>query len=493
MSEATIQATPAWLVGLAGAPRAPANTQNTTTPFKLKPDAEQLAEIRAALEHLKTVPAVAGNKLWSDIGYTLLCLGNEGRSLWCDWSERAPGYSTGAPEHWWDLHGADAARSDFRHLFTIAQQNGWINPRSHAARVAAPIVPSGTVPPPPTGRFKPVEAWAFADGPDPRWRVRELLPEQGLAMIYGQSGAGKSFYTLDLVMSIARGTPYGIDKRAVTQGRVVYIMAEGAGGFRQRLRAYRQKHGLTNGDPAPKFVTAAPNFMLAADVDELQAAILEAGGADIIVIDTLHASTPGADENSAKDMGLFLGHCRALQAATGGLVILIHHSGKDEERGARGSSSLRAAVDTEIEVSAGSDCCMARVTKQRDGADNVVVCFRLADLMLIGGRHGRSAVVEHIQRSEGGSNKARQPKVSEEQQHAVEQVRNLLPTYPNGVQLSVLQERMKAARGDKRQDSLNRSITRAIDAGLLTIDEAHNVRLPVQAVQRAESFLKAQR
>ena len=31
-------------------------------------------------------------------------------------------------------------------------------------------------------------------------------------------------------------------------------------------------------------------------------------------------------------------------------VLIIHHSGKDKNKGARGHTSLRAAVDTEIEI-----------------------------------------------------------------------------------------------------------------------------------------------
>ena len=349
-------------------------------------------------------------------------------------------------------------------------------PPGYVAPVA--LVPTGTAPVP-GSRFTPVNAWNYADGPDPKWRVAQLLPEQGLAMIYGPSGVGKSFFVLDLVMAIALGKKYGHDQRQVTPGRVVYVVAEGAGGFRKRLRAYRVHHKLNANSPAPLLVPATPNLTSVPDVIELRDAILGAGGADVTILDTLHASSAGADENSAKDMGLYLGHCRALQAATGGLVLLVHHSGKDEERGARGSSALRAAMDTELEISrAADDLCMARVTKQRDGDDSAVVCFRLASVLSTA-----SAVVEHVARPA----KVRKQRTSAEQALVLQQLQELAPTYPEGVQMNVLKVAISSVRPDMKASNIERSITRAIDSGLLTIDSAQVVR-PVRGGPALSGF-----
>jgi hypothetical protein len=467
---------PQWLLDLAGA--AKTREAATAPAFKLR-DAtpEQWSDIASALDYLTTVPAVAGNQLWSDIGYSLLCLGDEGERLWCEWSARAPGYNIGAPEQWWAGHSDDCARSDFRALFTIAQRYGWVNPRSRAAQPVVPpppSVPAGTL-----SRFTPVDAWTYADGPDPRWRIDGLLPEQGLAMIFGASGSGKSFFTLDLAMAIARGVAYGHDQRAVLAGRVVYIVSEGAGGFRKRLRAYRTRHQLAPGSPCARLITVAPNFMDAGDATELQAAILAAGGADVVVIDTLHASVSGADENSARDMGVVLGHCRALHVATGGLVILIHHSGKDEERGARGSSAIRAAMDTEIEVSGGGgEFCVAHVTKQRDGDTSGTVFFKLTNVALFGDRPGSSPAVEHIPPPE--KVRERKSRVSEEQAFAVQQVQLMMSSglYTDGVQLDVLKQAMQSQRPDKRPDSIRRSIERAVEGGLLIYGVDQKLRTP---------------
>jgi len=354
---------------------------------------------------------------------------------------------------------------------------------------AAPASP--TIPAPPENRFKPISAWDHAKGDPPPWRIEGLLPQQGLAMFYGQSGAGKSFLLLDLTMAIARGVPFGYDNRKVNRGRVVYILAEGAWGFRSRVRAYQLHHKLTDADPAPLLVIVAPNFMLSADVDELRAAIDAAGGADVIVIDTLNATTPGANENAPDDMGRFLGHCRALQAATRGLVVIIHHSGKDEERGARGHSSLRAAVDTEVEVSGGGEkFSIAHVTKQRDGEDSVAVCYRLASVPDTG-----SAVVEHMPRPSKGAS-GQKKKISPEETLAVTVAQTLAGTYPDGIPRLLLATKIHEQRPDQRKDNIERTITRAINDGLLNIDSTDKVRVtaPTSAastVRYAESFIRA--
>jgi hypothetical protein len=49
-------------------------------------------------------------------------------------------------------------------------------------------------------------------------------------------------------------------------------------------------------------------------------------------------------------MGLALSHCKHIYEVTGAIVLLVHHSGKDAAKGARGWSGIRAAADTEIEI-----------------------------------------------------------------------------------------------------------------------------------------------
>src|SRR5690606_13091125 len=88
----------------------------------------------------------------------------------------------------------------------------------------------------------------------------------------------------------------------------------------------------------------------------------------LIVIDTLARSIVGVDENSAKDMGGVIKHLDQLRRATGSTILLVHHTGKDASAGARGSSALRAAMDTELEVTAAGQLMTLKVKKQREAA-----------------------------------------------------------------------------------------------------------------------------
>ena len=90
----------------------------------------------------------------------------------------------------------------------------------------------------------------------------------------------------------------------------------------------------------------------------------------MVVIDTLNRAMGGGNENSAEDMGAFLAAAAKLQKALGCLVLIVHHSGKDEAKGSRGHSSLLGAVDTELEVRREpQQPGNLKVTKQRDGDD----------------------------------------------------------------------------------------------------------------------------
>ena len=85
----------------------------------------------------------------------------------------------------------------------------------------------------------------------------------------------------------------------------------------------------------------------------------------LIVIDTLAYAMAGGEENSAKEMGVAVDGMQKLRNEVGASILLIHHSGKDRSKGARGSSVLKAAVDTEIEINASGDKISLHADKQR--------------------------------------------------------------------------------------------------------------------------------
>lgn len=184
---------------------------------------------------------------------------------------------------------------------------------------------------------------------DPEWLLEGILPDTGFAVLYGPPGAGKSFVALDWALTIASGLDWF--GRRVQRGTVVYVAGEGVAGVKQRLKAWQATHP---GNPEGWFfmVPEAPNLLDIDHAERLRATlnlVREQTGkaASLLVIDTMARSLVGGDENSAKDVGLFIAHVDALSKPAASLVL--HHTQKASTV-ERGSSSLRGAADVMVSV-----------------------------------------------------------------------------------------------------------------------------------------------
>ena len=200
-------------------------------------------------------------------------------------------------------------------------------------------------------RFKLLHRDELRNLPELEWRVDGVLPMSGIGLVIGQSGAGKSFVVLDLLARVGLGLPwFGHDTQPC---HTVYVGLEGRAGIKRRIEAWEAQ----NARQVPEgFAVVLDSLRLVEDEDvhELARSILDAGGQGaLIVVDTLAQASPGIDENSSQDMGLVIAALQRLQSLIGGLVLGVHHMGKDTTRGARGHSSLYAACDAVLAVTAG--------------------------------------------------------------------------------------------------------------------------------------------
>ena len=200
--------------------------------------------------------------------------------------------------------------------------------------------------------------------PPVEFLVDQLLPEKSFCMMYGSPGAGKSFMAIDLALSVAHGRPWhGFDTK---QGAVLYIAAEGIGGFGKRWKAW-EKHKAIEKDVPLLVLPKAVNFMDEEQLSKLMATIEHLDEPIVmVVVDTVHRVMHGSDENSASEMAHFIDACDAIQRHTGDTMLAVHHAGKNTSQGARGSNSLLAAVHTSLMVSKSEDLVTLRVEKQKD-------------------------------------------------------------------------------------------------------------------------------
>lgn len=226
----------------------------------------------------------------------------------------------------------------------------------------------------PAQRFRLLGSADLHALPPLAWCVRGVLPAHGLASVYGPSGSGKSFLVLDAAAAIADGAEWFGYR--VKPAPVVYCALEGEAGFRVRVAAWEQAKGRRL--PAGlRLVLQSFKLTDPQDVADLAAAVLTAGAGAVVILDTLNRATPEADENASADMGRILEAAKALQRLTGGLVLVVHHTGKDATRGLRGHSSLFAALDAAVEVTREGDRREWKVAKAKDGQDGAGHPFRL--------------------------------------------------------------------------------------------------------------------
>jgi AAA domain len=210
------------------------------------------------------------------------------------------------------------------------------------------------------------------------WLVKGVIASGAFSICVGASGSGKTFVAIDIAACVARGVPWC--GRKVTQGAVLFIAAEGGRGIVRRFAAYAEHYKLdTSNIPLEVLPQAIDLRSPTADIDELVRSVQSAhhNRSALIVVDTLNCAIAGGDENSPVDMGQLIRNCHRLQEETGAHVMLVHHLGKDAGKGARGHSSLKAAVDTALDVKFKGSTIHVVIAKQRDGESGDEFRFEL--------------------------------------------------------------------------------------------------------------------
>ncbi len=198
--------------------------------------------------------------------------------------------------------------------------------------------------------------------------IEGLLVMGSLTVTYGDSNSGKTFWALAMAAHIAMGRDFC--GRKVDPGLVVYLASEAPGSIRSRMQAMKRyyDHDLSDLVMVPLPMNFYEGDEDANDVIDLVQAVSELKGKPVrlIVGDTLARMSAGANENSGEDMGPVMARFDRVAQSTKAALHIIHHNGKDQAKGARGWSGIRAHIDTEIEVAEKDGIRSASVTKQRE-------------------------------------------------------------------------------------------------------------------------------
>ncbi|MEI6987177.1 MAG: AAA family ATPase [Rhodospirillaceae bacterium] len=234
--------------------------------------------------------------------------------------------------------------------------------------------------------------------------IKNLLGEGQASCVYGESNCGKSFVVLDIALHIASGRSWR--GRRVKQGGVIYVAAEGGFGISNRIAAFKQVNPHLADIPFaivpcavnlcnPDTDTVSLINLIKSEAESLSLPIV------LVVIDTLSRAMAGANENSPDGMGAYVMNTDRIRQETGAHCLSVHHSGKDAARGARGHSLLRAALDTEVEITRDpvTKIGVARIVKQRDLPTDGEFAFTLTVVELGEDEDGdaiTSCVVEEV-------------------------------------------------------------------------------------------------
>lgn len=204
--------------------------------------------------------------------------------------------------------------------------------------------------------------------PPVEYLVPGVLPRRGLGFLYGPSGHGKSFVALDIGLSLASGIAFA--GKPTIRTNVLYVVAEGVSGLAKRIDGWRAHN--PHGDPADRF-KVLPEAINLADPNGVDAgnisAIAEEHRAGVVMFDTMARSMTGYDENSARDIGVFIANAELVARAVDGLVLPVHHTGKDQARGMRGSSAAFGGADVVIECSRTENEVTLKCTKMKDAEE----------------------------------------------------------------------------------------------------------------------------
>lgn len=243
---------------------------------------------------------------------------------------------------------------------------------------AAPLVEG---PPAERKKFVFADHAGLMERDPPDWMLEGFLAQKSLAAIYAPPASFKTFLALDMGLCIATGQDW--HGRKTARGRVLYIASEGSGSFGFRVQAWANaRHGGSLIDSEWfRHLGEDVDMLGPEDLRSLVEAVQEQmpNGVDLMIIDTVARNFGSGDENSTKDMVSFINNVGKLKSILNCAVLVIHHTGKDEAKGGRGSSAMRGALDHEFRLRRedASDRVKLVTTKQKDADEAAPVWLKL--------------------------------------------------------------------------------------------------------------------
>jgi len=201
--------------------------------------------------------------------------------------------------------------------------------------------------------------------PEQSWLIESIWGYAAVGMIGGPPKCCKSWFGLDMAVSVASGTPC-LDRFPVKQPDPVLIfLAEDAlPAVRSRIEALCA-HRHIHVDSLNLYVITASALRLDLGRDQQRLkATLDVLKPRFLLLDPL-IRLHRLDENSSADISNLLGFVRELQRAYDMAVVLVHHSSKKRRaqpgQALRGSSDLHAFGDSNAYLTPQNDSILLTI------------------------------------------------------------------------------------------------------------------------------------
>lgn len=224
--------------------------------------------------------------------------------------------------------------------------------------------------------------------------VKGLIDRNTTNLFFGPSTGGKSFLIIDMVVALAQGYEFWDQYRIPEKCGVLVVNGEGGGGYHKRVEVAMRKHKIV--DRSPKnfpfgFITGTFNLFnddefskrsrqyIIDCVKELE----EQSGHKVrlVIYDTMSKMLGSGNENDAKDVRVFQGNVERIAAQCDLASLIVHHIGKDESAGPRGSYALLGDMDAQLQLTVkktgNGRTHYLSSPKQKDHADDKVTAFKL--------------------------------------------------------------------------------------------------------------------
>lgn len=216
-----------------------------------------------------------------------------------------------------------------------------------------------------------------------KWVIKDLLPLNATGFLYGSRGCYKSFLALNIVAAVLYGHDWhGLTNR-IGKGRVLYVVAEGHGGFPARLHAMRQQYGDWD-DGALMLIERHIDITDAVVLNSiLQEAKHYENPFTLIVWDTIARVASGVDKNTDQ-MAKVIDHIDLFKTNKS-TNIIVAHPPKGNSDTIYGNSVQEGAADFMLQVSRPKDTqykVEVFVQKQKDGEDGQTYELELEKVMV---------------------------------------------------------------------------------------------------------------